>query len=30
MDGTENQFAAMTVADGPIPESAETEMLRIR
>ena len=30
MDGVENEFAAMAVADGPIPKSAETEMTRIR
>ena len=30
MDGVENEFAAVAVADGPIPESAQTEMTRIR
>jgi hypothetical protein len=28
MDGVENEFAAMAVADGPIPKSAETEMIK--
>jgi hypothetical protein len=28
MDGTENEFAAVTVADGPIPKNAETEMIK--
>ena len=30
MDGVENELAAMAVAEGPIPKSAETEMTRIR
>ena len=30
MDGEENEFAAESVANGPIPKSAETEMTRIR
>ena len=30
MDGTENEFAAVAVADGPIPKSAETEMMHVR
>ena len=30
LDGDQNVFAAETVADGPIPKSAETEMTRIR
>ena len=30
MDGVENEFAAVAVADGPIPENAKTEMTRIR
>jgi len=30
LDGEKNEFAAEAVADGPIPESAQTEMLHIR
>jgi hypothetical protein len=30
MEGQEREFAAEVVADGPIPESAKTEMTRIR
>jgi hypothetical protein len=28
MDGVENEFAAVTIADGPIPKTAETEMIK--
>jgi hypothetical protein len=28
MDGMANEFAAVAVADGPIPKSAETEMIK--
>jgi len=30
LDGRDNEFAAEVVADGPIPQSAVTEMTRIR